>query len=132
VTQRFLLFALLLGGAEKALAWGDIAAGIGLDQSDGTQMDVGLNFSPQGWWALGGHARCSAAGLCAAEARLRASLEVFRTVPRWSVGFGTRGIMTSLMLDRFLTRQSSFRGELGWRSQGGVFAFLGLGYFPFD
>ncbi len=95
-------------------------------------MDLGLSYSPQGWWALGASGRCAPVGPCAVDGRLRLSLEVFRTVPRWSLGYGSEGFMTSLMFDRFLTRRSSLRGEIGWRAKAGFFGGIGLGIFPFD
>ena len=138
MTARFLLLALCLGSASVANAWGDLGLGISSDQAHGPQLDVALNYSPQGGWAIGARGRCTFPtltgndGLCAAEGRLRGSLEVFRTVPRLSLGYGTQGVLTSLMLDRFLTRRSSLRGEVGWRSSGGFFGQIGVGIFPFD
>ena len=130
--QRAILFLLLVTSAPPALAWGDVSVGLGAGQEKGTQAELDLNFSPQGWWAVGAHTRCSLGGDCGIEARIRASLEVFRTVPRLRLGYGTSGLVTSLAFDRFLSRRSSLRGALGWRSQGGFFGTVGLGIFPFD
>ena len=132
MTLRLLFVVLCLGSASSADAWGDLGLGVSSDQAHGPQLDVDLNYSPQGWWAIGARGRCTFLGICAAEGRVRGSLEVFRTVPRFSLGYGTQGLLTSLMLDRFLTRRSSLRGEIGWRSASGFFGQIGLGIFPFD
>lgn len=107
--------------------------GLGLAWEKGAPRLAGdLVFSPSGWWGLGLHESCDLDFDCRIEGRARLSLEVLRTVPRLSIGYGEAGFSLGLGLDRFLSRRWALRGELGWRSGPGVYGLLSVGVFPFD
>jgi len=92
-------------------------------------------YSPQGFLAVG-------AGLevvedsVGASLKLRAGLDVLRTVPRLqlSLGYGGQSMIwgADLGVDRFLTRRVALRAAGGWGSMSGWRAAGGLAWFPFD
>jgi len=130
---RTIALGFALFGAPAWASWE--FAGQGAFGEQGATALGEVQYSPQGFWAVGVLAHVDAEFSVHPQVGFRASFELLKWVPRLTVRTGFYEGLTWGFdggFDYFFSRQMSMRTRLGWGAKEGLEAGLGLAWFPFD
>lgn len=130
---RFFALAWMLMSMPAWASWEFSGQGAFGEQGAATVGEV--QYSPQGFWAVGALAHINDELSVHPQLGFRASFELLKWVPRLTLRTGLYGGLTWGVdggFDYFFGRQMSVRTRLGWGTKEGFEGGLGLAWFPFD